>query len=116
MMEREEKEHGEEEEREILAEERVSQRRIRKIESKRKMDEYRAEWKGQGQGQVRKKGKNHRIQIQRRISKKEGKESHNGEYERRMTKEIPKYLRRESARERKMMARFKCGNEERENR
>jgi hypothetical protein len=43
MMEREEKEHGEEEEREILAEERVSQRRIRKIESKRKMDEYRAE-------------------------------------------------------------------------
>jgi hypothetical protein len=26
------------------------------------------------------------------------------------------YLRRESAKERKMMARFRCGNEERENR
>jgi hypothetical protein len=33
-----------------------------------------------------------------------------------MTKEIPGYLGRESARERKMMARFRCGNEKRENR
>jgi hypothetical protein len=33
-----------------------------------------------------------------------------------MTNEIPEYLRRESARERKMMARLRCGNEERENR
>jgi hypothetical protein len=33
-----------------------------------------------------------------------------------MTEEIPKYLGRESARKRKMMARFICGNEERENR
>jgi hypothetical protein len=33
-----------------------------------------------------------------------------------MTEKIPEYLRRESARERKMMARFRCGNEERENR
>jgi hypothetical protein len=32
-----------------------------------------------------------------------------------MTEEIPEYLGRESARERKMMARFRCGNEEREN-
>jgi hypothetical protein len=31
-----------------------------------------------------------------------------------MTEENPEYLR--SARERKMMARFRCGNEERENR
>jgi hypothetical protein len=33
-----------------------------------------------------------------------------------VTEEIPEFLGRESARERKMMARFKCGNEERENR
>jgi hypothetical protein len=31
-----------------------------------------------------------------------------------MIKEIPDYLGRESARERKMMARFRCRNEERE--
>jgi hypothetical protein len=33
-----------------------------------------------------------------------------------MTGEFPEYLGRESARERKMTARFRCGNEERENR
>jgi hypothetical protein len=33
-----------------------------------------------------------------------------------MTEEIPEYLGRDSARERKMMARFRCGNKERENR
>jgi hypothetical protein len=43
--------------------------------------------------------KNQRIQIKIR------------EYERCMTEEIPEYLGRESARERKMMARFTCGNE-----
>jgi hypothetical protein len=32
-----------------------------------------------------------------------------------MTEEIPKYLGRESAKERKMMARFRSGKEEREN-
>jgi hypothetical protein len=32
-----------------------------------------------------------------------------------MTEEIPEYLGRENTRERKMMARFRCGNEEREN-
>jgi hypothetical protein len=37
----------------------------------------------------------------------------NKEYERCMTEEIPEYLLRESARERKMMARLRCGNEER---
>jgi hypothetical protein len=41
---------------------------------------------------------------------------YNREYERCMTEEIPEYLGRESARERKMMARFRCGNEEREKR
>jgi hypothetical protein len=30
-----------------------------------------------------------------------------------MTEEIPKYLGRESVKERKMMARFRCGNEKR---
>jgi hypothetical protein len=33
-----------------------------------------------------------------------------------MTGEIPEYLGRESAKERKMIARFRCGNKERENR
>jgi hypothetical protein len=33
-----------------------------------------------------------------------------------MTEEIPEYLGRESVKERKMMARFWCENEERENR
>jgi hypothetical protein len=33
-----------------------------------------------------------------------------------MTKEIQEYLGRESARERKMVARFRCGNAETENR
>jgi hypothetical protein len=41
---------------------------------------------------------------------------YNREYDRCMTKEIPEYLGRESARERKMMARFRCENEEREKR
>jgi hypothetical protein len=36
----------------------------------------------------------------------------NREYERCMTEEIPEYLGRESARERKMMGRFRCGNKE----
>jgi hypothetical protein len=40
----------------------------------------------------------------------------NKEYERCMTEEIPEYLLRESARERKMMARLRYGNEMRENR
>jgi hypothetical protein len=33
-----------------------------------------------------------------------------------VTEDVPVYLGRESAKERKMMARFRCGNEERENR
>jgi hypothetical protein len=33
-----------------------------------------------------------------------------------MPEEIPEYLGRESARERKVVASFRCGNEERENR
>jgi hypothetical protein len=41
---------------------------------------------------------------------------YNREYERCMTQEIREYLGRENAKERKMMARFRCGNEERENR
>ncbi|KAJ3634618.1 hypothetical protein MTP99_007566 [Tenebrio molitor] len=41
---------------------------------------------------------------------------YNKEHKRCMTEEIPEYLGRENARARKMMARFRCGNEERENR
>jgi hypothetical protein len=41
---------------------------------------------------------------------------YNMKYERCMTEEMPEYLGREGAKERKMMARFRCGNEERENR
>jgi hypothetical protein len=41
---------------------------------------------------------------------------YNKEYERCMTEEVPEELERESAKERKMMARFRCGDEERENR
>jgi hypothetical protein len=41
---------------------------------------------------------------------------HNREYERCVTEDVPVDLGRESAKERKMMARFRCGNEERENR
>jgi hypothetical protein len=41
---------------------------------------------------------------------------YNRKHERCMTEEIPEYLGRESARERKMMARFRCGNAERDNR
>jgi hypothetical protein len=33
-----------------------------------------------------------------------------------MREEIPEYLGRECARERKMMAKFRCGKEERKNR
>jgi hypothetical protein len=50
---------------------------------------------------------------ERRERIKESK--YNREYERCMTEEIPEYLGRESARERKMMA-FICGNGEMENR
>jgi methyl coenzyme M reductase subunit C-like uncharacterized protein (methanogenesis marker protein 7) len=43
-----------------------------------------------------------------RTSKKERRESrYNREYERCMTEDIPEYLRRESARKRKMMGRFR---------
>jgi hypothetical protein len=42
--------------------------------------------------------------------------TYNREYERCMAEDVPLYLGRESARERKMMTRFRCGNEERENR
>jgi hypothetical protein len=40
---------------------------------------------------------------------------YNKKYEKCMIEEIPKYLGRESARERKLMARFRYGNEEIEN-
>jgi hypothetical protein len=41
---------------------------------------------------------------------------YNRKHEKCMTHDVPEYLERQSAKERKMMARFRCGNEERENR
>jgi hypothetical protein len=40
---------------------------------------------------------------------------YNREYERCMVEEIAEHLGRESLREKKMMTRFRCGNEKREN-
>jgi hypothetical protein len=57
------------------------------------------------QTKARKNGENPRIQMQ------QGRE-----YERCIIEEIPNSLGRESARQRKIMANFRCGNEERENR
>jgi hypothetical protein len=39
---------------------------------------------------------------------------YNGKYEKIITEELPKYLGRESRKERVIIARFRCGNEERE--
>jgi hypothetical protein len=53
--------------------------------------------------------------IKTRTNNKEGRESKNqGTGGKCMTEEIPEYLRRGSARERKVTARFRCENEERE--
>jgi hypothetical protein len=41
---------------------------------------------------------------------------YNREYERCVTQDVPVYLRKERAKERKIMATFRCGNEKRENR
>jgi hypothetical protein len=41
---------------------------------------------------------------------------YNREYEKCVTEDVPVYPGKESAKERKMMARFRCENEERENR
>jgi hypothetical protein len=55
--------------------------------------------------------------IDKHERRKRIKESrYNRKYERCLIEEIPEYLRKEISRERKMMARFRCGNEERENR
>jgi hypothetical protein len=51
-----------------------------------------------------------------RTNKKEGKESKNPDTTGRLTEEIPEHLERENAKERKVMARFRCENEKRENR
>jgi hypothetical protein len=89
----EKKKNKKKKEREVLPEERVCQWRSGKIETKRKSDECRAEWKGQRHRQARKKGDNERIKFNR-------------EYERCMTEKIRESLGRDNARERKMMARF----------
>jgi hypothetical protein len=73
---------------------------------------------------LRAKGRWIKVELSERdkdIEKQERRERikesrYNKEYERCMTQEISEGLERESAKERKMMARFSCGNEERENR
>jgi hypothetical protein len=106
---REKKKHTEEgeREREILSEKRACQWRSGKIKRKRKINECRDEWK-EWKGQTQ-------------TSKKEGEESKNPDTTRSirgvwMTEEIPEYLGRESAKERKMIASFWCENEKTENR
>ncbi|KAH0813723.1 hypothetical protein GEV33_009066 [Tenebrio molitor] len=68
----------------------------------------------------REKKKSANVKERENYSRRNGYASeetrYNREYERCMTEDVPVYLRRESAKERKMMARFRCGNEERENR
>jgi hypothetical protein len=61
------------------------------------MDERGDEREGQRHGQAREKGEN----------------PGNRQSERCMTEDVPVYLRRESSKERKMMARFRYANEER---
>jgi hypothetical protein len=60
VLERKEEGQGEEGERKILPEERVWQWRSGKIESKRKMNVCRAEWRGQRHRQARQRRKNQR--------------------------------------------------------
>jgi hypothetical protein len=72
MLERKEKEHGEEREKEVIPEERICQWRSGKIESKRKM-ECGAEWKGQRHRQARKNGENQRSQIKQGVWKVYGR-------------------------------------------
>jgi hypothetical protein len=92
MLKRKEKEHGEEREIELPPEKRVCQWRWMNVElNERDKDTDKQE---------------------RRERIKESK--YNREYERCMTEEIPEYLGRESARERKMT--FICGNGKIENR
>jgi hypothetical protein len=54
------------------------------------------------------------VQVQERRTRiRESR--YNGKYEKIITEELPKYLGRESRKERVIIARFRCGNEEREN-
>jgi hypothetical protein len=54
------------------------------------------------------------VQVQERRTRiRESR--YNGKYEKIITEELPKYLGRESRKERVIIARFRCGNEERIN-
>jgi hypothetical protein len=59
------------------------------------------------EGRVKAKGTKHTDKQERKERIKESR--YNRKYERRMTEEIPKYLGRESAKERKMMADLDVG-------
>jgi hypothetical protein len=53
---------------------------------------------------------------QTRKKRKNQESKYNRKYDRCMTEEIPEYLGRECAKERRMMARFRCKTQEKENR
>jgi phage protein D len=100
----EKKKHDEEGEREI-------KEKSGKIKSKRKMDECRAEWKGQRHTDKQETKKERR---KRRERIKEPRYNRKYERERCTTEEIPEYLGRENAKERKMTARCRMSYEEKE--
>ncbi|KAJ3632432.1 hypothetical protein MTP99_009444 [Tenebrio molitor] len=94
MLERKEKEQGEGERNEYVSEE---------------VERLRAEGRWMS-AELSERNKD----TDKQEGRERNKESrYNRQYE---TEEIPEYLRKESGRKRKMMARFRCGNEERENR
>ncbi|CAH1366167.1 unnamed protein product [Tenebrio molitor] len=101
-----EKEHGEEGEREICT---YYQRNGYASEE---MERLRA--KGKWMNVELSERDKHTGKQEKRGKIKESR--YNREHERCITEEIPEYRGRENARARKMRARFRCGNEERENR
>jgi hypothetical protein len=65
-------------------------------------------------GRERQAERDRDVQVQERRTRiRESR--YNGKYEKIITEELPKYLGRESRKERVIIARFRCGNEEREN-
>jgi hypothetical protein len=90
------------------------------LERRRKREKY-YQWRS---GRLRAEGRWMNVELSERdkdTDKQERREKikesrYNRKYETYIWEEIPEYLGRENARKRKMMTRFRCGNEERENR
>jgi hypothetical protein len=92
------KKHGEKEEKKCYQRNEYASEKVERLEAK-------GRW-ANVEVRERDTGTDKQERRERRI--KESK--YNRKYERCMTEEIPEYLGRESARERKMIAKFKCGN------